>query len=53
MALGEDVLMVGERKDVTVLFSDIRGYTSLTEKLEASDVVSMLNECFETMVEAV
>ncbi|MEO0706567.1 MAG: adenylate/guanylate cyclase domain-containing protein [Cyanobacteria bacterium J06649_5] len=53
MALGEDVLMVGERKDVTVLFSDIRGYTSLTEKLEASDVVSMLNEYFETMVEAV
>ncbi|PZO09957.1 MAG: adenylate/guanylate cyclase domain-containing protein [Leptolyngbya foveolarum] len=53
MALGEDVLMVGERKDVTVLFSDIRGYTTLTEALEATDVVSMLNEYFETMVEAV
>ncbi len=53
MALGEDVLMVGERKEVTVLFSDIRGYTTLTEALEASEVVSMLNEYFETMVEAV
>ncbi|MEL6606113.1 MAG: adenylate/guanylate cyclase domain-containing protein [Cyanobacteria bacterium J06614_10] len=53
MALGEDVLMVGERKEVTVLFSDIRGYTTLTEKLEAAEVVSMLNEYFETMVEAV
>jgi adenylate cyclase len=53
MALGEDVLMVGERKDVTVLFSDIRGYTTLTEALEAAQVVSMLNEYFETMVEAV
>ncbi len=53
MALGEDVLMVGERKEVTVLFSDIRGYTTLTEALEASAVVSMLNEYFETMVEAV
>lgn len=53
MALGEDVLMVGERKDVTVLFSDIRGYTTLTEALEAAEVVSMLNEYFETMVEAV
>ena len=53
MALGEDVLMVGERKEVTVLFSDIRGYTALTEELEAADVVSMLNEYFETMVEAV
>lgn len=53
MALGEDVLMVGERKNVTVLFSDIRGYTTLTEAIEAADVVSMLNEYFETMVEAV
>lgn len=53
MALGEDALMVGERKDVTILFSDIRSYTSLTEGMEASDVVNLLNDYFETMVEAV
>jgi len=53
MALGEDALMVGERKEVTILFSDIRGYTTLTENLEASDVVALLNQYFETMVEAV
>ncbi|MBW4653250.1 MAG: GAF domain-containing protein [Kaiparowitsia implicata GSE-PSE-MK54-09C] len=53
MALGEDALMVGERKDVTILFSDIRGYTSLTEHMEAADVVMLLNNYFETMVEAV
>jgi adenylate cyclase len=53
MALGEDALMVGERKDVTILFSDIRGYTTLTENLGASEVVSLLNRYFETMVEAV
>ncbi|NMF83301.1 GAF domain-containing protein [Nodosilinea sp. P-1105] len=53
MALGDDLLMKGERKDVTVLFSDIRGYTTLTENLEADKVVEMLNTYFETMVEAV
>jgi adenylate cyclase len=53
MALGEDTLMVGERKEVTILFSDIRGYTTLTENLGASEVVSLLNKYFETMVEAV
>ncbi|GBE91785.1 GAF domain-containing protein [Nostoc cycadae] len=53
MAVGEDALMVGERKDVTVLFSDIRGYTTLTENLGAAAVVSLLNQYFETMVEAV
>lgn len=53
LALGEDALMVGERKDVTILFSDIRGYTTLTENLEASRVVELLNQYFETMVEAV
>lgn len=53
MALGEDGLMVGERKEVTILFSDIRGYTTLTENLGAAEVVSLLNQYFETMVEAV
>ncbi len=53
MALGDDSLMVGERKEVTVLFSDIRGYTTLTESLGASEVLSLLNQYFETMVEAV
>ncbi|MDJ0556490.1 MAG: GAF domain-containing protein [Microcoleaceae cyanobacterium MO_207.B10] len=53
MALGEDALLEGERKEVTVLFSDIRGYTTITENLEASEVVKLLNQYFETMVEAV
>ncbi|MEA5418423.1 GAF domain-containing protein [Spirulina sp. CCNP1310] len=53
MAAGDDKLMVGERKDVTILFSDIRGYTTMTENLEATEVVALLNSYFETMVESV
>jgi len=53
MAQAEDSLMVGERKEVTILFSDIRGYTTITENLGAGEVVSLLNQYFETMVEAV
>ena len=43
----------GELRECTVLFSDIRGYTSIAEKYEAQDVVAMLNEYFELLVDVV
>jgi len=43
----------GERRSATVLFSDIRGFTSTTERNEPEAIVSMLNEYFEVMVEII
>ncbi len=43
----------GELKEVSVMFSDIRSYTTLTEGMTAEQVVAMLNEYFELMVEAI
>ncbi len=52
LASGE-TKMGGDRKDVSVLFSDIRSYTTITESMQAEEVVAMLNEYFESMVDAV
>lgn len=43
----------GERRKITVLFSDIRHFTRLAEKLPPENVVSLLNEYFEVMLEAI
>lgn len=40
----------GEEHEVTLLFNDIRGFTSLSEELKPSMVVDMLNEYFERMI---
>lgn len=39
----------GKEVEVTVLFSDIRGFTSLSEKLEPTALVRLLNRYFEAM----
>ena len=43
----------GERKEITVLFSDIRGFTSFSEKHEPEEVVSILNEYLSAMTNIV
>jgi adenylate cyclase len=43
----------GELRETTVLFTDIRGFTAMSESRAAQDVVDMLNEYFEQMVEII
>lgn len=43
----------GERREITVLFSDVRGFTSLSEKHSPEEVVSILNEYLGEMTEIV
>jgi predicted ATPase/class 3 adenylate cyclase len=39
-----------ERKIVTILFVDVSGFTALAETLDAEDVRSLINHCFERLV---
>ncbi len=43
----------GKRVDITVLFADIRGFTTYSEKLQPEKLVSILNRYLAAMAEAV
>ena len=43
----------GDEKQITVLFADLRGFTTLSEGLTPTELVSLLNEIFEPMTNAV
>src|SRR5450432_651670 len=43
----------GALSEITLLFSDIRGFTSMSESREPQEIVRMLNEYFELMVDVI
>ncbi len=43
----------GEKREVTLLFSDIRGFTGISEKLEPERLVEMLNHYFDAMTQTI
>jgi class 3 adenylate cyclase len=48
-----DINLGGEMRNVTILFSDIRNFTAMSEELAPQQVVAFLNNYFSEMVEAV
>ncbi len=38
-----------ERRNVTVVFADISGFTSLSEKLDPEELTALMNECFQKL----
>ncbi len=49
----EEIKLGGERRKVTILFADIRGFTSMSEKMNPEDVVNLLNTYMSGMTDIV
>ncbi|MCO6430126.1 MAG: adenylate/guanylate cyclase domain-containing protein [Deltaproteobacteria bacterium] len=50
---GEVLRLGGEKVEATALFTDIQGFTAVSEKLQAEEVASMLNAYFTQVMDAV
>jgi class 3 adenylate cyclase/predicted ATPase len=49
----EGVTVYGERRQVTVMFADVSGFTAMSEKLDAEQVVNVINALFTDMIEII
>ena len=53
VASGKMAELKSERRKITVLFADVRGFTSLSESLSPEEIVGLLNEYFDKMIDAI
>jgi len=51
--LSRDVELGGEEREVTMLFSDLRGFTTYSESRDAQEIVAVLNEYFTRVSAAI
>ncbi len=49
MMATQDLNSLNKRSDISIIFSDIRGFTTLSERLSPEDVVALLNPYLEAM----
>ncbi|MEZ4339596.1 MAG: adenylate/guanylate cyclase domain-containing protein [Sandaracinaceae bacterium] len=49
----QDMALGGERREITVLFADVVGFTPLAEERQPEEVVTILNELFTILTEIV
>ncbi len=52
-AVKGNLLLSGEKRKITVFNSDIRNFASLSQRMAPEEIVSILNEYFNTMLEIV
>ncbi|MBI2109993.1 CHASE2 domain-containing protein [Candidatus Woesearchaeota archaeon] len=49
----EGIDLEGVEKEISILFADIRGFTSLSERLKPKELVSTLNKCLSVMTDSI
>lgn len=51
--LRSEIQLGGEDRQLSVLFADIRGFTSMTEKMTPQQTIGMLNKCMTTLTQII
>jgi adenylate cyclase len=53
LADADQLRLAGARREITVLFADIRGFTALSEQMEPESIVAMLNSYLSVIIDRI